>query len=60
MPRLPIGWSRDAMLRAALSAVAASVLVIACTAPAQDRPGQPVLRSALGQLPDLRELAGYT
>lgn len=47
MPRLLIGWSRDAMLRAALSAVAASVLVIAsviaCTAPAQDRPGQPVL-----------------
>jgi hypothetical protein len=47
MPRLLIGWNRDAVLHAALSAVAAAVLVIAsviaCTAPPQDRPGQPVL-----------------
>ena len=44
MPRLLAGWSREAILRAALSAVAVSVLVtgsvIAGAAPAQ--PGQPV------------------
>jgi len=47
MLRLLLGWSRDAVLRAALAAVALSVLVtgsvIASTAPAQDRPGEPVL-----------------
>ena len=49
MPRLQIGWSRDAMLRAALSAVALVVLVtgsvVAATAPAPGQPGQPVLSS---------------
>jgi predicted O-methyltransferase YrrM len=47
MLRLLLGWSRDAVLRAALAAVALAVLVtgsvIVSTAPAQDRPGEPVL-----------------
>ena len=47
MLRLLAGWSRDAVLRAALAAVALSVLVtgsvIVSTAPAQGRPGEPVL-----------------
>src|SRR5690349_12133339 len=47
MPRLLAGWSRDAMLRATLSAVAVSVLVIGSvivsTTPAPAWPGQPAL-----------------